>query len=150
MGATSRNPQSPPNTHPPPTAFQSPITRFTGRFSAFRLAAKANSRTSPHNVEAQSPADQSENRMPQNRMRGDLYAKSFRVSLAVLRSCLHDPREFQSSPTLDLIPWRHERHHLPPSNAWWRCHKLCHFVSLTVSLLNVTKEKPAICVLAGF
>ena len=99
-------------------AFHSSITRFTGRFSAFRLAAKANSRTSPRNVEAQSPADQSENRQPQNRMRGDLYAKSFRVSLAVLRSCLHDPREFQSSPTLDLIPWRHEIHHLPPSNAW--------------------------------
>jgi hypothetical protein len=66
--------------HPPPTAFQSSITRFTGRFSAFRLAAKANSRTSPRNVEVQSPVSQSENRQPQNRMRGNLYAKSLLVS----------------------------------------------------------------------
>jgi hypothetical protein len=70
-------PQYPP---PSPTAFQSSITRFTGRSSAFLLAAKANSRTSPRNVEVQSPVGQSENRQPQNRMRGNLYAKGLLVS----------------------------------------------------------------------
>ena len=73
---------------------------FTGRFSAFRLAAKANSRTSPRNVEVQSPVGQLINRQTQNWMRGDLYAKSFRVSLAVLRSCLHDPGKLHTHPAL--------------------------------------------------